>query len=499
MATVTVPPEFFRGELKVYSDWQAALARELFQNSVDAGATQIDVSFVQQSDSETTLVFQDNGTGMDRDTLENVFFALGRTTKAGLDTVGGFGRARIITCFAQRSYRIYTSDVKVSGEGGSYTIDDVSPVPGCRFEIDLIENEGDNVYHGLRRFLALSSIPATVSVDGVVVTAPVVLGRAKRVLRDASNKPWAKIYTEAGGGCVVRVNGLFMYRDWLSYDQRVVVELEPSQSRTVLNATRGGLVEPYDSQLSHFLEQLVVNQREAFKPDVKPVAVLIPGNGFINQTYQNITPGMLVAASPPQGLVEEPVTAADTLTQNMASPTQTQDRPVLGWAVHPETPMSSGFGFDVFMLAEHPTSSTKRQLRSWNPTNWDTSRGQRRRKLLLTWKTAVEIAFETLAELHGKALPVSWAPGWVFDENVAALHCSVEQGSLILLNPIDQNGRIRYNLSLTEARQELLVVAAHEACHTIVAEHNERFANLLTQLVGALDMRAADRRLRSIT
>jgi hypothetical protein len=51
-------------------------------------------------DGHGRVRFADDGTGMTRRTLEEVFFALGRTTKDGEDSIGGFGRARIILCFA---------------------------------------------------------------------------------------------------------------------------------------------------------------------------------------------------------------------------------------------------------------------------------------------------------------------------------------------------------------------------------------------------------------
>jgi len=103
MPSITVPKEFFVKERRMYSYWQQAFWREFFQNSVDAGSTKIDVRLSVNSDYAVEVVFTDNGCGMDRDTLERVYFRLGASTKSGADMVGGFGRARILTCFSMDS------------------------------------------------------------------------------------------------------------------------------------------------------------------------------------------------------------------------------------------------------------------------------------------------------------------------------------------------------------------------------------------------------------
>src|SRR5690606_26097931 len=86
--------------------------------------------------------FRDYGTGMSRRVLEEVFFALGETTKNGTDSIGGFGRARIITCFAQRAYRIRTRNLLVHGNAGEYRVEEVTdPVEGTEFVIDTIDDD----------------------------------------------------------------------------------------------------------------------------------------------------------------------------------------------------------------------------------------------------------------------------------------------------------------------------------------------------------------------
>lgn len=136
---VTTPKEFYIKERdQFYSDWMIAFWREFFQNSVDAGAKNIAISITTEktrgsfnldADSEadvTRIVFDDDGTGMDEATLRDVYFAIGKSTKdGGTNSVGGFGRARLMTCFSQKRYSILTKDSFVMGDGPKYVLYDL--------------------------------------------------------------------------------------------------------------------------------------------------------------------------------------------------------------------------------------------------------------------------------------------------------------------------------------------------------------------------------------
>src|SRR3546814_7171522 len=68
---------------------------------------------------------------MDRDVLDDVYFAPGETTKKDGEFTGGYGRARLMTCFSQVRYGIRTHDCVVEGDGPEYTnldIDDALKV-----------------------------------------------------------------------------------------------------------------------------------------------------------------------------------------------------------------------------------------------------------------------------------------------------------------------------------------------------------------------------------
>ena len=129
--SVTTPREFFVSERKrFYKDWMLSFWRELFQNSVDAGAGNIRIRVEEVNESArpgeasppkvTRVVFSDDGGGMTEKVLDDVYFSIGKTTKTGGDSVGGFGRARLMTCFSHVRYGVYTQDRVVEGTGGNY-------------------------------------------------------------------------------------------------------------------------------------------------------------------------------------------------------------------------------------------------------------------------------------------------------------------------------------------------------------------------------------------
>ncbi|MBY3433254.1 hypothetical protein HFN89_03630 [Rhizobium laguerreae] len=129
---LSVDKGFLRGERdQYYNDFTIAFWRELFQNSVDAGATNISIDIEERQprryggpdgpEKVTNICFLDNGHGMTAEVLNDVYFKMGRSTKKDDGgSIGGFGRARIMTCFSQESYSILTKDRFVSGDGPNF-------------------------------------------------------------------------------------------------------------------------------------------------------------------------------------------------------------------------------------------------------------------------------------------------------------------------------------------------------------------------------------------
>lgn len=507
MPSITVPPEFFHGELRVYSDWREAFARELLQNAQDAGASRIDVRFTEH-DGHGRVEIHDDGTGMDRAVLEEVYFALGRTTKTGADTIGGFGRARIITCFAQAAYRIETRNLVVDGVGGDYTITEVDDyVDGCRFTIDLIDDTAAQVRSAFQQLLATCNLRVPVTIDGARAWPRQLPERASRVMRDADGRAWSRVYVDRNqvGRLLVRVGGLTMFSRYLPGRDDVIVELTASRSREVLSASRDSLSSGFRNQLDEFVSDLTRNRRKALRPETPPLDVHVNGGGFIaTDSYTDVEP-VSPAATAGAGGADAHTSAAATSGTSVAlqpgnAAAAAKATPVARGhgRTSPEIPEAADLGFDVFLLADSADTRVRKLARLWNPSGWDIAVGRRRRALLLAWKGAVEVAVDALVAERPQLRRVCWTVGWTFDEGVEALCRDLGGGHVLALNPVDRDGTTKFKVSDRDSRRRLLALATHEACHVAVDGHDEDFAGLLTDLHARIDPVVADRHMRRV-
>jgi Molecular chaperone, HSP90 family len=340
---VRTPKEFFRSERDAfYSDWTIAFWREFFQNSVDAGAKNIAISistekargsFNLDADGDedvTRIVFDDDGRGMSAETLRDVYFAIGKSTKGAEEgSVGGFGRARLMTCFSQKRYSILTGDSFVMGDGPQYVMYDLKRAKaeidraldklfaeatistieglnrdsemlmeatrsggrkGCRVEVDL-DHVRTKSWHKipteevmakrLKEYLSESQIPANVTINGqspeeyykTEGKLQARRGSAKRTLvAQTEDGPveFATVHRTEGakaahkGKMIVRVDGASMYTESISDPAvQVILEINTSMSRAVLNSNRDGIRDPYRDVVSALLQELATDNLSA--------------------------------------------------------------------------------------------------------------------------------------------------------------------------------------------------------------------------------------------
>jgi hypothetical protein len=505
MPTVRVPAEFFRAELRMYGDWREAFARELLQNAFDARSTRVEIVLSQDGD-RARVEFSDDGCGMSRSVLENVFFALGATTKTGSDTIGGFGRARIITCFAQESYTIETGVLHVAGAGGSYELRTGSQHrAGCRFDIMTVEPDVDRLRRAFKSVLRTCTPKASVYIDGVLADTYLRPERAVRVLRDVDGAPWAKVYVrrDSVGQLLVRTGGMTMFAKYLSGVDDVVVELPAGRSRELLAASRDRLVAGYDRLLDRFVEDVTVNRASALRERTQePLSVHVRGSGF----FFSGVPAQRVdqhAASSADVRSENTGTVAvshvssqvSTLAAgNLLSSGRATSLPAATVASAGHVENVDWSGFDVFLSAEANDVRTRRMLRRYDVRNW--TRRSRRSQLLAAWHAALTVAVDALLARVPSLGGVMWAVGWVFDESVEASHHMCGDVHVFSLNPIPAGRRSQLGFSSAADRRHLVALAAHEVCHVVAGSHNESFAALLTGLYAEIDPGVAQRVVR---
>jgi hypothetical protein len=136
---VQVPHSYFQKAKLEYSDWRWAMVREFIQNAYDAQANTIDFRLTINAAGRIELHVDDDGIGMDRDTLENVLLCMGGSKKPA-GSIGGFGIAKAILFFAHHAYTIQTRDLTVQGSGGEYCLQiDGESIDGTKMMVELAD------------------------------------------------------------------------------------------------------------------------------------------------------------------------------------------------------------------------------------------------------------------------------------------------------------------------------------------------------------------------
>lgn len=195
MTHITVDDEVFANTLSMYADWREAWWREAIQNSVDAGATEIrlgvrcldeneqmidlgtDVDPDRSTEDTARIAFievscEDNGSGMDQETLATKFLAVGGTGKGSVrsSAVGGFGEAKKLLIGLWVRWYLRTGQEGqpnsfecVDGHGLRFTPRHAPPFQGTQLHALMRVGESAGADHA-RAFVAKCSLP------GIVVT-----------------------------------------------------------------------------------------------------------------------------------------------------------------------------------------------------------------------------------------------------------------------------------------------------------------------------------------
>lgn len=116
-------PDFFIKRLRDYDNWRIAFWREVVQNSRDACAKNVSISVedssfdgfgVSENRSSVRVVIEDDGIGMDTETLWNAFFRRGGSHKS-VGSAGGFGDAKNLILTPWMGYEVHTRNNIVRG------------------------------------------------------------------------------------------------------------------------------------------------------------------------------------------------------------------------------------------------------------------------------------------------------------------------------------------------------------------------------------------------
>lgn len=266
--------------------------REVIQNSADNGATKVQLTIERCKDRNVVTV-SDNGTGMDRTTLQEKFLTMGGTGKGSRDSgesIGGFGEAKKVILLAWKAWQVVTTKNGVttyarSENGGrEYEIDsfrdgrpDGTEVSVLTWEstiytindIDFSSIVQKSNLDGKIQFSEIefrnpgtATLPPinkqTLSHDSTKIYGRLPLpGNAKFTINDSQGRPAAKVYVEKaknahGSSIYYRAKGLWLWDKYVSIEKegriskihlRIIVEFIV-KTTTILSDNRDSIKDP---------------------------------------------------------------------------------------------------------------------------------------------------------------------------------------------------------------------------------------------------------------
>src|SRR5690606_39214188 len=77
-----------------------------------------------------------------------------------------------------------------------------------------------------------------------------------------------------------------------------------------------------------------------------------------------------------------------------------------------------------------------------------------------------------------------------------AMHSRANGCEILLVNPVDMDGKAAFRLGEAADRRRLMALAMHEVSHIAESWHSERYASIFTDLVASVSEADADRGMR---
>lgn len=473
--SITIGPRFFQTELRNYANPKTAFAREMIQNSRDAGCTVMRL-IIDDGENSSNIRFFDNGKGMSRDILLNKYLVMGETGKEDNDSVGGFGKARVLTCFAAKSYTIVSDNYILSGSGANYEITGNELTTGCQFHIEQPKADWAEYFRYVLDRSTLYSSHFYINGERYI-SKMANKGRLVRMLSFGAVFANKSVKTKK---LIVRVAGIFMFERDIEANAQVVVELDPAMSREVLLSNRDSLVWEKQRELDAFLNELAADTNSALRDRTR--------------TYSRVVnAGMCLTAKANKADKSTPEDkassqAAGTITNTTLNDTyhapNIQEAPV-------DSKLKSLMDdpiLQTMMIMNHSNDPKRVALINnfYHPEKWDKPTGTRY-QLLKIWAAINAIVMRELATMQGVDIPYS--NGWVFtdsEDRAEAMHTRISGVNYLLLNPIGEDNKIKYSVNNPDNYFDLIVLSCHECSHTISGRHDELFSTTFTYLMQAV-------------
>jgi hypothetical protein len=462
MASFKIGREFFAKAKADYADWRWGWVREISQNSMDCGSTQIDVT-IERKGGNTQIAVSNNGYPMTPDILINKFLTLGGSAKDG--GVGGFGIAKQLLVACHLHWSIRTGSLLAQGEGGDYEL--TSDLDHLHGTITTVLMEGDEVGRMVamfERFAALAQWKGVLTVNGHTLATDLRKGSPRREYE------WGKVYTnqQQSNLLVVRIGGQPMFTRNIRFKGCVLVELTGTSGQRLVSS-RDRLQYRYNDELDDLLNELAVDTRSALKQQRAEYKRYQGEKVKAEGKQPKAQPGLDVAALVQAISQPEPSSQPQGSIRSVAVSRENHSV-----TVGPEFICKQCAGMETpryFLPGDDFSAYSKGLVKAW------------------------ALTLKRLYELHDRE--GSFSVGFIFDEDVKA-ECeqSGEYGLVYYLSPAEivrntkfhsRSFKARFSSAWT-SRFEIMSLAAHEFVHGAfgLGQHSEDYAAKLTDVMAVM-------------
>jgi len=460
MPNVQIPSTHFLRTVKMqYSDVNAAIVREVVQNSIDAGAKTIALTVSEEGWFEA----DDDGEGMARERMISALLTFGGTAK-GENSIGGYGLAKECILFAHKSYFIHSRNILVDGHALEYEMREGHFRCGTKIRIEFHPEFGfshPTFLATARSVLADSEFSMNVTLNGEVVPGN-PRGRTFRAF------PWARVHCrklppgERTCYALVRARGLLMFKQYVGdLDKAVIVEIT-GNSREIFTAMRDRLNHVYADPLQKLFNEISVDRKSFDRKDTEPL--LIRGDkGVINEMVAD-EPDPKAAAPVGPGFC--------TLQSEAGAPVSLARFCQAELALVPAAACRAGYDFQI----KFDSGKYRKVPKRFEPAHLS----QRLLRLAQVWKHCLKLVM--LASGIRKRFRI----GWVLADDEAAVFADGRKGdgvAAFLLNPEHRTMPAPKEWDWDEMFTHLLVVAAHEIAHIENRYHDEEFVRQSEELL----------------
>ncbi len=259
---ITLPEKHFNTRVKnQYSNIPLAISREILQNSIDAGASRIDIDT-----SDNGFCASDNGKGMNLEEFRQYYLTLGGTRKDS-GSIGGFGAAKEVLSFAWANWACKGNSFSVIGQycKPPESATDNSLVNGFMVSARDDTLDGLAIANNARRIIALSDFDCKVYINGARAES----GRKLQDAQIVQTFSFGKLYhvkrrnsDEEPGMVYTRSKGLFTAQDHIGGAFCFYLELT-GRPQDTLTESRDGLRYGPKGEVSFYVQSLTRDKEKS--------------------------------------------------------------------------------------------------------------------------------------------------------------------------------------------------------------------------------------------